>query len=190
MGKGNCCVFGKCEGLYYIDTDDFEVFRRNDPHAEELETRLKRDLNYSDLTSDEWIYDEEGTENEREDIIESFIDTFTELYPSFKRCEKDVWLRSGAYGNYERKAILESGLFYIALQDNDWSFAIELLQKEEPMGLNWMENLQSRLYELYLVAMKTCLLLRLPGIGTYGGAWTSGRITADELSAAIQRHRH
>lgn len=31
VGCGNCCVFGRYEGLYYIDNDDFHVFRRQTP---------------------------------------------------------------------------------------------------------------------------------------------------------------
>ena len=28
MGRGNCCVFGSHEGLYFIDNDDFHVYRK------------------------------------------------------------------------------------------------------------------------------------------------------------------
>ena len=30
MGISNCCVFGKYEGLYFIDYDDIHVFRHKD----------------------------------------------------------------------------------------------------------------------------------------------------------------
>lgn len=66
------------------------------------------------------------------------------------------------------------------MEDNQWSLAVKLLQKKEPWGLPWMENLQKRLHEKYLEGMKRCLLEVLPGIGTYKGAWTSGRITREE----------
>lgn len=35
MGCGNCCVFGRYEGLYYIDNDDFHVFRRADAASDD-----------------------------------------------------------------------------------------------------------------------------------------------------------
>ena len=38
MGRGNVCVTGSYEGLFYIDNDDLRVYRRNDPHAKEEET--------------------------------------------------------------------------------------------------------------------------------------------------------
>lgn len=34
MGRGNVCVTGSCEGLYYIDNDDFHVYRRADDLSE------------------------------------------------------------------------------------------------------------------------------------------------------------
>ena len=87
----------------------------------------------------------------------------------------------GPYGDGSRRVILESKLFYICVEDNEWSLAVKLLQKEEPWGLPWMENLQKRLYEKYLEGMKRCLLEVLPSIGTHKGAWRSGRITREEI---------
>ena len=181
MGRGNVCVCGSCEGLFYIDNDDFNVYRREEPGAEDAETRLLRDLSNAELVGDEWLYDEEGTGNEEDDVLECFMDSFTQMFPSFNRCAPNEWLKNGAYGSRSRMAILESKLFYVCLEDNEWSVAIELIQKEEPWGLVWMENLQKRLYQRYLEGMKSCLLERLPCIGTYGGAWTSGRIKREEI---------
>lgn len=28
MGRGNCCTFGKHEGLFYVDNDYLDVFSR------------------------------------------------------------------------------------------------------------------------------------------------------------------
>lgn len=112
-----------------------------------------------------------------DDVLECFKDDFCRRFPSFQRTEPDTWIRNGAYGNLCRQVILENGLFYVCVEDNEWSLAVELIQKEEMWGDVWMENLQKRLYQKYLDGMKTSLLKRLPGIGTYKGAWTSGRIT-------------
>ena len=56
---------------------------------------------------------------------------------------------------------------------------MELLQKEDHLS-----GLQGRHYQKYLDGIKRCLLEVLPSIGTYGGAWTSGRITREELMSA------
>ena len=85
MGRGNVCVTGDFEGLYYIDNDDFHVYRRDDPLAEEPETRLMGELDYDELTGGEWYFDEVGTMCEWDDIEISFMEEFTKRYPSFVR---------------------------------------------------------------------------------------------------------
>lgn len=180
MGRGNVCVSGSCEGLFYIDNDDFHVYRRDDPYAEYPDTRLMGELDFGELTGGEWYYDEVGTMCEEDDVLECFMEDFCKRFPSFERAEGNEWVRNGPWGDYSRRVILESKLFYICVEDNEWSLAVELVQKEEPWGDVWMENLQKRLYQKYLDGMKKALLNRLPGIGTYSGAWTSGRITREE----------
>lgn len=180
MRSGNVCVTGAYEGLYYIDNDDFHVYRRVDDMSDWPETRLMGELDYAELTGGEWAYDEEGTGNEQDDVLGCFVSDFCQMFSSFVRPVKETWLTEPGFGSRSRRVILESKLFYIAVEDNEWSLAVELLQKEEPWGDVWMENLQKRLYKKYLDGMKTALLNRLPGIGTYSGAWTSGRIKREE----------
>ena len=180
MGRGNVCVTGSCEGLYYIDNDDFHVYRRADDLSEWPETRLMGELDYDELTGSEWVYDEEGTGNEEDDVLECFMADFCQMFPGFERAGTNEWLRNGPYGDLSRRVILESKLFYVCVEDNEWSLAVELLQKEEPWGLPWMENLQKQLYQKYLDGMKKALLNRLPGVGIRTGAWTSGRIKKEE----------
>ena len=180
MGRGNVCVTGSCEGLYYIDNDDFHVYRRADDLSEWPETRLMGELDYDELTGSEWVYDEEGTGNEEDDVLECFMADFCQMFPGFERAGTNEWLRNGPYGDLSRRVILESKLFYVCVEDNEWSLAVELVQKEEPWGLPWMENLQKQLYQKYLDGMKKALLNRLPGVGIRTGAWTSGRIKREE----------
>lgn len=178
MGRGNVCTLGKYEGLYYIDNDHIHVYRDSEDMGDDPETRLMGDLDYEELTGCRWLYDEEGSMNEEDDILECFMEEFTRMFPSFKRVEPERGL------DRSRRAILESGLFYIALEDNEWSLAVELIQKEEPWGDVWMENLQKRLYEKYLEGVKKALLMRVPSICPYGGAWTHGKpITSKEVFA-------
>lgn len=175
MGRGNCCVTGQYEGLYYIDNENFYVYRRNDEYAEDPETCLMGDLDFDELTGGDWLYDDIGTGNEQDDIEECFMEDFTRMFRSFERVRSDFWLE------HRRRVILESKLFYVCIEDNEWSIAVELIQKEEPYGASWMENLQARLCDKYLRGIKLCLLSRLPSIGTYSGAWTSGTIRREDV---------
>ena len=178
MGRGNVCVSGPHEGLFYIDNDDILVYRREDPFGGEVETRLMGELNYAELTGGEWRYDERGTAEEEADILDWFIRGFTKLFPSFQRPQREVWLRNGPWGDCTRRVILENGLFYIAIEDNEWSIAVELLQKEDPY--EHLTGLQSRYFKKYIEGVKTCLLDRLPSIGVWTGAWTSSTISGGE----------
>lgn len=177
MGRGNVRVTGPCEGLYYIDNDDFFVYRRINSTDKCCEMRLLGELDYSQFISGEWLIDDDATNNERDDILNSFMTAFCRMFPSFKRVEGIEW------ANRERRIILKNRLFFICLEDNEWSLAIELIQREDPYGLPWMENFQKRLYQKYLEGMKKALLNKLSSIGTYAGPWTSGRIKREECIA-------
>lgn len=110
------------------------------------------------------------------------MDSFGRMFPSFSRVSGEQWVRDGAYGDMNRRLIMESGLFYVAVQDNEWSLAVELIQKESPYD-DHLSGLQARHYQRYLDGMKTCLLERLPSICIRTGPWTSERITREEASA-------
>ena len=170
MGRGNVCTTGKYEGLYYIDNDDYYVYTLANDLSDSSELRLMRDLSYEELTGADWSYDELETESELDDIKECFIAEFIKLFPSFERVDK-------TYISASRLAILENKLFYICMEDNEWSIAVELIQREDPYD-DHLVGLQKRHYERYLDGIKKCLLRRLPSISYRCGAWTSGTIHA------------
>ena len=161
MGRGNVCVTGSYEGLFYIDNDDLRVYRRNDPHAKEEETSLQRDLSYEDLSGDEWLLDEVGSSYEEEDVLECFCAELRKLCPSFQpAANSNVWL-----GN-ERRVILENELFYICVEDNEWSLAVELVQKDFlPLTLYFFRR------------------TAIPTVRTHGSPASSGRSTSGIWSA-------
>jgi len=148
MGKGNTCVFGDYEGLFYIDWDNF---------SNEYEDEHGNIIQDYDLQWEEW-----------ENSLHEFISDFSQKFKSFSKC--DEWI-SG------EKAILENGFFYITIADNEWSMAIKLIQKEQGYYDNGnIENLQAKHYKTYLEGIKECLFNQFEELGTYSGAWTSGRI--------------
>ena len=153
MGRGNVCVFGEYEGLYYIDWDNF---------SSEFEDEYGNVIQDYDFQREEW-----------ENSLEQFISDFTQRFKSFSEC--DEWI-----GNSE-KAILENSLFYITIEDNEWSIAIKLIQKEQGYyDSGNIENLQVKHYKNYLDGMRDCLFNQFEELGTYGGPWTSGRIRRPE----------
>lgn len=174
MGCGNVRVNGPCEGLFYIDNDDLQVYRS---YAKKDETRLQRELSPTDIMEDAWLLDEMLSSYEEEDVLECFCNEMRKLCPSFKSAASDnVW-----FGR-ERRAILENELFYICVEDNEWSLAVELVQKDGYSDCQsaWLAGLQKRRYREYLDSMKKALLARLPSIGVRTGPWTHGTITREE----------
>ena len=132
MGRGNCCVFGKYEGLYFIDNDDIHVYcRAGKDTGEPPELRLLRDLDFSSLMDGTWIYHEMATCAEEEDILSCFMEDFLQMFLSFRRVEPEQWI------SRSQRVILENALFYICLEDNQWSLAVELIQKEPPWGRSY-----------------------------------------------------
>lgn len=149
MGRGNACVHGDYEGLYYIDYDNF-------PKEYEDE--------YGNVIED---YDFQREE------VNCFLDELKiDLKKRFKSfSDTDEWIDSDEY------AILENSLFYIVTEDNEWSVAIKLIQKEQDFySRGNIENLQAGLYKKYLEGLKECLFNHFDEIGVYAGPWTSGTI--------------
>ena len=172
MGRGNVCVHGPCEGLFYIDKDYLDVYMKYDSEEDCFKTKTLGELSYQELTGGEWEFDDVTSRATQECILDHFMEEFCKVTPSFQRCTKQPWRDS-------QQILLENGLFYIAIEDNEWSLAVELIQKEDPYtslcGLQWWH------YQTYINKMLAVLLNQLPSVGTYGGPWTSGRVTREDI---------
>lgn len=179
MGRGNVCVTGPYEGLYYIDYDDVDVYRRNSHLEDYPETKFRRELSYEEICGNEWVYDEWGSAEEQDYVLECFISRFSERFPSFTRCEPNEWLRNGLYGDLTRRAILESKLFYITVEDNEWSLAVELIQKEDPYD-NHLEGLQKRHFQTYLDGIRDTLFEQFETLSVRNVPWMSKQISRKE----------
>lgn len=161
MGAGNVCVFGKCEGLYYVDNDFLDVYSKRDSEGE-WDYVSFRDAD------DTYEYDEDASRFERDEFEWSFIEAMKARFPSFEYINK--WI------SRTRRALLENKLFYVVVEDNQWSIAIELIQKEGEYGGEKMVGLQIGLYKRYLEGIQEILLELNGEVGIYCGAWTHGTI--------------
>ena len=131
------------------------------------EARFLRDLDYGELTGGDWIFDDLATQFVQQEVLDSFTSDFLRMFPNFSKTCPDLWI------SRSQKAILESPLFYLCLEDNNWSLAVELIQKEPPQGRSYAA-LQARCYQRYLTGI---------ALGLYTGPWTSGCLRREELSA-------
>lgn len=170
MGRGNVCTHGKAEGLYFINKDYVDVYMKS--KDDDLKFKLLGELSYDELIGGEWEFDEDASSDAEDQVLEGFIQVFLASVPSFCRCAEGTYIDN-------KLVLLENGLFYVAIEDNEWSLAVELLQKEDDY-VN-LEGLQMRHYQTYLFRMQAALLSQLPSIDTYGGPWTSGQITRGDV---------
>ena len=142
MGRGNVCVHGPYEGLYYVDYDYFY---------------------YVDVDEDD---NEIGEREFDQQYMEDSIDNF-----KYKMLKTDAFTECDRWRHGEIHVILENELFEIAITDNDWSYAVMLLQKEDAP-----EDLQKKHYKSYLRKIRDALFEQFSELGVYGGSWTSGTI--------------
>lgn len=174
MGRGNVCTTGPYEGVFYIDRDYVAVYRLDAPYEDDVPTCLLHDLDHDQLSSGKWYLDEEGSDTEEEDVLECFCDEMKKLCPSFDKVDKNLF---DFLAGRKRHVVLENRLFRICVDDNEWSLAVELIERDD---YGRLEGLQKRHYRHYLECMKKALLSRLPSIGIYTGPWTHGTITREE----------
>ena len=106
MGRGNVYVTGSYEGLFYIDNDDLQVWRKDGPDGKEPEIRMMADISLDELVADDWYVDEIESSYKEEDVLRCFCAELRKLCPSFQpAANSNVWL-----GN-ERRVILEMSCF-------------------------------------------------------------------------------
>ena len=166
MGRGNVCTFGDYEGLYYVDRGYLDYYVPIDGEADD--GLFLEEMEHNDFANYE--YDEFISRSYYEDFINEFIYLFNKRFNSFAKTGDD-------YG-----VILENELFQIEIEDNQWSYAVKLIQKECWYD-DHLNGLQKKHYENYLKGMKEILLRMFPSIGAYSGAWTSRTITREDAMA-------
>lgn len=164
MGRGNVCVFGDYEGLYYADRDYLDFYVPIDGEADE--GKFLGELSHNDFS--DYEYDEFLSRIYYEDFICDFVYLMNKKFKSLSKTGEE-------YG-----VIMKNNLFEIEIEDNQWSYAVKLIQIEDDYD-NHLVGLQKKHYQTYLNGIRDVLLELFPTIGSYAGAWTSGRITREDV---------
>ena len=169
MGRGNCMVNGPYEGLWYIDRDLIDVYWNS--YTEEY--KLMRDVGHDEFMKCD--YSEIESEYNFNDMIDIIRDRMMLKYKSF--VATDRWISDGG-SRCDRRAFAENELFFIAVEDNEWSYAIELIQK----GPESLSGLQKRFYQTYLDSLRDIILDVYGEVSYRAGAWTSGTIVKEVVA--------
>lgn len=124
MGRGNVYVAGPYEGLFYIDNDDLQVWRKDGSDGKEPEIRMMADISLDELVADDWYVDEIESSYKEEDVLRCFCAELRKLCPSFQpAANSNVWL-----GN-ERRVILENERFTSAWRTTSGRWPSSLFRK-------------------------------------------------------------
>lgn len=178
MGRGNVAV-GHNDRLYYVNYDYFQVFR----HKTDPEKDLLNITQYYELSKDkqdEYAYDETISQENYNDFKNELVCRMTKRYKSMTA--KDRWLGRSQH------AICSNALFHVALEDNEWSVAVELIATSDGSP-----NLQKRHISSYAKSLRNILLDMFPEIYIRTGAWTSSPLTqkdAKQLDKEENQKKH
>ena len=160
MGRGNICTFGDYEGLWYVDRDYLDCYiSKFENENGEYEEKMLGEMQYNEF--EDFNYNYVLSEIFFEEFVREFVDLMGKKFNSFTSTGKN-------FGT-----IMENNLFEIQIEDNEWSYAVMLIQKENDWD-DSLSGLQKRHYQNYLDGMKDILLYMFPEIGCYAGAWTHG----------------
>lgn len=170
MGRGNVRVTEPYEGLFYIRNEDMQYYRKKDSDAED-DVVLLRDIPDAELAN--YDYDELGSDLRFDDVFWNLTQSISKRFPCFFECREFV--------TSDRLAFLESKLFYICREYNEWSTAIELIQKESAYGDGALEGLQKRHYRRFLDGIRDALFEQFDSVCVRTSAWTSGTIRRQDF---------
>ena len=155
MGRGNIADFGKNEGLYYVSNEFIESVSvlNSDGDYDMLTRRQAYEQNV------EGEYDRIASEYEFNNLVDMIVDGMENHFHSF--FATDRWER-------DNHIICENNLFKIAIADNEWSYAVLLLEQDDLT----VAGLQKKHFKNYYKVLGEILLSGYPEIGGYDGPWT------------------
>lgn len=169
MGRGNVCTYGKYEGLYYADRDYIDCYISKEPVEDDYYgSKLVGEMELDDF--DKYEYDDCQSMWNYNQFIQEFTSKMGKRFKSLECTGNDFGV------------VMQNELFEIEIEDNEWSYAIKLLQTEPGYCYDYT-GLQKRHYKNYLNAIRDILLELFPSIGCYGGAWTHGTIRREDMAA-------
>lgn len=168
MSKGNITC-GHKNAQFYVDYNNFNTYlNKNNPE----ESMLEKDIPSDKL--DDYEFDMELTQIAYETFKGNLINHMQSHYKSLQKVIPSA--------KAEQKIILENNMFQIALMDNDWSIAVQLLRK--PKYTN--EAFQNRLFPTFLNGIVNALFDQVDVIHERTSSWTSTSLYEQTKSQSIQ----
>lgn len=147
------------EQLYYIDFEEvYQYHHKNNKTQKKCGTDLTAD------EKDDYIFDLNASQEAFNQFVNTFRSVFTQNYKSFQSVDE-------YRGRNKQHIILANNMFEIAIENNDWSFAVELLRK--PVK----NNLQDTLFETFKTGLEHTLKGFFQTIYIRTGSWSVEPLT-------------
>lgn len=174
MSRGNVNVSLR-DGLYYVHYDSINLYRSV---SDKEDIRMKKDIpagqtgKYNlDLTVSQANYNA---------WLETFLTAMQKRYPSLKRVDR--------YEKRGQRLVLENSMFQVMIEDNEWSFAVELISNRKAK----YQGLQKHLFGQFLKGMREILLQITETIYVRSGSWRAEPFTKqdeDRMQSHIEASR-
>lgn len=165
MGAGNVNV-SLNDGLFYVHYDSVNVYknkrnksiicqRKDIPRGQEKDFVF--DMGLSQQNYDVWL--------------EAFRQKLMKRYPSYRRVDR--------YTKRDQRIVLENNMFFVAIEDNEWGFAVELISRTKYP----YPQFQKHLFPHFFKGLKETLLNLTETIYIRSGSWTTQAVTKDNMDA-------
>lgn len=142
------------EYLYYIDFEEiYQYYNKDNPDEK------RSGIELTDSEKESYIFDQTSSQTKFNEKIEQLQTEFIKKYKSFEKADE-------YRGRKKQHIILTSNLFEIAIEHNNWSFAVELLRKKTK------NNLQDNLFIVFKNGLKSVLESTFKTVYIRTGSWS------------------
>lgn len=164
MGYANVAADYK-DDLLYVPYDYLSIYTKNNQKI------IKHGNEIASEEIEDYEYNKKLSQLEFDEFKERFC---TDMQKKFKSLQPvDRWK-----GRYQH-IILENSLFEIALQDNQWSIAVELLNRDD---YPYSKNFQTSKFPAFFKGMRDILFTYFDKLYIRTGAYTSKAITKESIA--------
>lgn len=162
MGKGNIHA-GTHDTVYYVDYDNIYTYENKSTQ----ETRIGKDIAVNEM--DDYDFCDDLTQENYNRLIEELREHMCRI--------KDQFQPADAMVSRTRRIIAETDTFFLGVEDNQWSLAVELLWRKD------YDADKQHMFEANRKEMLGFLLERFGSVGYRTSSWTHGVISATNCTA-------
>lgn len=172
MTKGNINVSMR-DGLFYIPYNYIHVYRLKTDKSKYL---LERDITPDE--ADQYVFDKKRSQSRYDLWINSIVYQLTKRFKTYSRVDK--------YPAPNKRILLENSMFQIVIEDNKWSFAVELINRP---GYKY-PALQTKLFKNFFKGLREILLNNTDVIYTRNGTYSAQAFTQNDETAMNEQLSH